>query len=105
MRLCSSTKPSLIILQLAPRCIECIAHSHIDIFVGLPFHYQFGTGNRHVDSHIVTKPLPMMPVGGFDRHPTGHDAIGKLIQLGRLLANILLHHFRNRCVTNRDLKR
>jgi hypothetical protein len=90
------------ILELARRRIEGVAHRDVNVLMRVIFrrfavdHELAAARHFHVDAHMVELAFVAAAVGGLDHHAATHDPVGEAVQLGGLLAHLGLD--RRRCV-------
>lgn len=83
---------SNIVFKLAPRSIEGIADSHIDVLVsvvrsGIASDYDFTARNRQLDANMIELALAVMYMRRFNDYPAARDLIVKLLKPSGPLAD------------------
>jgi hypothetical protein len=83
---------SNMVFKLAPRSVEGIADSHIDVLMGVvrsgiaPDHH-FSARNRQIDTNMIEFAFAVMCVWRFDNYSAAGDAVVKLLKPSGSLAD------------------
>jgi hypothetical protein len=99
---------SNMVFKLAPRSVEGIADSHIDVLMGVvrggiaPDHH-FSARNRQIDTNMIEFAFVVMCVWRFDNYSAAGDAAVKLLKSSGSLADALFNSVGMSNATEADL--